>query len=323
MSRRVAGRARDPLGAVAPFVMVLIMSTGFLVSEFAAAYAEPLTFLLARYSVVLALMLVLALAAKAEWPRGSQLLHVAVAGIGIHAGYLGGMWVAVAGGMPSSVVALVTNLQPVLTGIAVAAAGARVGWRPALGLVVGLGGVVLVVTTQLTTDGVTAAGIALATLALVSVTAGVLYQKALCPAFDLRTGQVVQSAACIVVTAPFALAVESLRLEGTVPLIAALAWSVGVNTVAGMSILYGMLLRGSAEAVTSYFYLVPAVTAVLGSVLFGATVDPVTAVGIAVTMIGVALVTFRRCAPMPRQVPTGAGERAVLAGEAASRHPSR
>ncbi|WP_459077158.1 DMT family transporter [Pseudonocardia adelaidensis] len=285
--------------------MVGIMSSGFLVSQLATPHVEPLTFLLLRYAAVLVLMLALALAARAAWPRGRQLLHVAVSGTGIHAGYLGGMWLAVAGGMPSSVVALVTNLQPVLTGIALAAVGARVSARAATGLVIGFGGVALVVAARLSTDGVTASGIGLAVLALLSVTAGTLYQKALCPAFDLRTGQVVQSAACIAVTAPFAITSESFHVEWTVTVASALMWAVGVNTVAGMSILYGMLRRGSAERVTSYFYLTPAVTTVLAAVLFGEPIAPVTALGIVVTMAGVVLVTARPAGERPGGAPSG------------------
>ncbi|GAY08906.1 permease of the drug [Pseudonocardia sp. N23] len=234
-------------------------------------------------------MLVLALLARAAWPSWRRAGHLAVAGIGIQAGYLGGVWVAVAQGMPSSVTALVVNLQPVLTALAGWAAGERMGPRRAAGLVLGFLGVTLVVAEKLTTSGITTVTLALSGGALLAITAGTLYQKRFCPDFDLRTGQVVQFVASIVVTAPFALAFEDLRIDWTPAVIGALVWSVVVLTGGGISLLFLMLRRGAASQVTTYFYLVPAITAVMAFLMFGERPGWVAVAGMAVTVIGVAL----------------------------------
>lgn len=272
-------------------MFVLIWATGFVVAEYAAPYAEPLSFLLVRYVGVIVLMVVLAVIARAPWPRGRTVGHLAVAGVGIQAGYLGGVWTAVAAGMPAGVAALMVNLQPVLTAVFAVALGARVGRLQALGLVLGFLGVVLVVATNLTGVGVTALTLTLTTVALVSITAGTLYQKRFCPDFDLRTGQVVQFAAAIVVTLPFALAFESFRIEWAPQLIGALLWSVLVLTGGGVSLLYLMLRRGAAEQVTSYFYLVPGITAIIALIMFGETLGPFAVAGMVVAVLGVALAT--------------------------------
>lgn len=272
-------------------MFVLIWATGFVVAKYAAPYAEPLSFLLVRYLGVIALMVVLALLARAPWPRGRAVGHLAVAGVGIQAGYLGGVWTAVAAGMPAGVAALMVNLQPVLTAVFAVALGARVGRWQAVGLVLGFLGVVLVVATNLTGVGVTALTLTLTTVALVSITAGTLYQKRFCPDFDLRTGQVVQFAAAIAVTLPFALVFESFRIEWAPQLIGALLWSVLVLTGGGVSLLYLMLRRGAAEKVTSYFYLVPGITALIALTMFGETLGPFAVVGMVVAVLGVALAT--------------------------------
>lgn len=69
---------------------MVIWASGFVVAKYAAPYAEPLSFLLLRYGGVVVLMVVLAAVAHAPWPAPRQALHIAVAGIGIQAGYLGG-----------------------------------------------------------------------------------------------------------------------------------------------------------------------------------------------------------------------------------------
>jgi drug/metabolite transporter (DMT)-like permease len=276
-----------------PAVFVVIWASGFVVAKYAAPYAEPLSFLLLRYGGVVALMLALALVARASWPRGRAVLHIAVAGIGIQAGYLGGVWTAVAAGMPAGVAALVVNLQPVLTAVVAALLGERLGRVQVLGLLLGFAGVVLVVSSKLTTQGISPLTLGLTTMALLAITAGTLYQKHFCPQFDLRTGQVVQFGASILVTLPFALAFESFRFDWTPQLIGALAWSVLVLTGGGISLLFLMLRRGAAAQVTSYFYLVPGITAVFALLMFGETLGPVAIAGMVVAVLGVALATRR------------------------------
>ncbi|QNG55543.1 DMT family transporter [Pseudonocardia petroleophila] len=287
---------------VTPVLFVLIWATGFVVAKYAAPHAEPLSFLLVRYAGVVVLMLVLALVAGARWPRGRAIGHLAVAGIGIQAGYLGGVWGAVAAGMPAGVAALVVNLQPVLTAVVAGLTGVRLGRVQVVGLVLGFLGVVLVVSSKLTTVGITATTLGLATTALLAITAGTLYQKRFCPEFDLRTGQVVQFFASILVTLPFAFAFESFRLDWTPELVGALLWSVLVLTGGGVSLLFLMLRRGAAAQVTSYFYLVPGITALLALVMFGETLGWFAIAGMVVAVLGVALAT--RAAPAPPQAPS-------------------
>lgn len=240
-----------------------------------------------RYAGVVVLMTVLALVAGAAWPRGRAVLHLAVAGVGIHAGYLGGVWAAIGAGMPAGITALVVNLQPVLTAVLVG--GLTTGQTA--GLLLGFLGVVLTVATGLTTTGVTATTLGLTVLALLAITFGTLHQKRHVPDFDLRTGQVVQFAASIVVTLPCALAFESFRLDWAPEMVGALAWSVLVLTGGGISLLFLMLRRGAATQVTSYFYLVPGVTALIALVMFGETLSPLALVGFALAVLGVALTT--------------------------------
>jgi drug/metabolite transporter (DMT)-like permease len=272
---------------------VLIWASGFVVAKYAAPHAEPLTFLLLRYAGVVVLMLTLALLARAEWPRGRAVAHIAVAGIGIQAGYLGGVWTAVAAGMPAGVAALVVNLQPVLTAAVSGLLGQRLGRVQVFGLLLGFAGVVLVVLSKLTTAGITPLTLGLTVLSLFTITGGTLYQKRFCPEFDLRTGQVVQFLASIAVTLPFALAFETFRLDRTPELFAALAWSVLVLTGGGISLLFLMLRRGAAAQVASYFYLVPGITAVLAYAMFGETLGPTAILGMVVAVLGVALATRR------------------------------
>lgn len=276
---------------LAPFVFIVIWASGYVVAKAAAPHAEPLSFLVVRYAGVIVLMAVLAWLARAEWPaRRADVAHLAIAGVAIQALYLGGVWVAVKQGMPAGVAALIVNLQPVLTAVAGRAIGEHVRPRQWLGLALGFVGVALVVSNKMGNAGLGWTPVLLAILALLSMTAGTLYQKRFIPRFDLRTGQVVQFAASAAVTLPLALAFESFRIDWNGPVLAALLWSIVVLSGGGISLLFLMIRHGAATEVTSYMYLVPAVTAVMAWAMFDERLGAVAVLGMVVTIVGVALV---------------------------------
>lgn len=285
-------RAADTLLIrAAPALFVLLWSTGFLVSKLGAIYASPLTFLEWRYALALLLLAPMILIGGARWPASrAQAAHIAVAGVLVHAGYLGGVWTAIALGMSAGLTALVVGLQPVLTALAGPWLGERVGRRQWFGLGFGLLGVALVVGMRLELTGVSAATLALSVLALLSITAGTLYQKRFCPAFDLRTGTFVQYAAAFAVTLPFALLFEDGRMEWGPGLLFALGWSAVVLSFGAIFLLFLLIRHGAATRVVSLFYLTPPTTALMAWALFGETLTPLAVLGMGLAVFGVALV---------------------------------
>ncbi|MEK7737971.1 MAG: EamA family transporter, partial [Pseudomonadota bacterium] len=100
---------------VAPGVFVLLWSTGFIGAKLGLPDAEPLTFLLLRFAIVCALLLALVLALRRPWPVDRrQVLHIAVAGVLLHGGYLGGVFGAIHHGMAAGPVSLIVGMQPLL-----------------------------------------------------------------------------------------------------------------------------------------------------------------------------------------------------------------
>src|SRR5690242_2417645 len=77
-----------------PGFFVVLWSTGFIVAKFGLPYAPPLTFLLLRCTGVLLVLVPLLLVWRAPWPHG-RVKHIAIAGLLLQAGYLGGVWSAI------------------------------------------------------------------------------------------------------------------------------------------------------------------------------------------------------------------------------------
>jgi drug/metabolite transporter (DMT)-like permease len=285
-----------------PAVFVLIWSTGFIVARYGMPHAPPLTFLSLRYALSVACFCAWVALARAAWPSGArQWLHLAVSGVLMHAGYLGGVWAAVKTGMGAGTIALLVGLQPVLTAlwISFSAQGgpsARVSPRQWLGLALGFGGLVLVVGRKLGAGELTPWNLSLAAFALLAITTGTLYQKRFVTPCDVRTANTVQLLAAFAVTLPLAL-LETERIDWDPHFVGAMAWSVVGLTLGGSSLLYLLIQRGAATQVTSLLYLVPPTTALMAWCLFGEVLTPLMVLGMAVTAIGVALVVSREDKP--------------------------
>jgi drug/metabolite transporter (DMT)-like permease len=288
-----------------PWVFVLIWSTGFVVARYGMAHAPPLKFLTLRFAMSILCFALWIAWARPLWPSSrSQVAHLAVVGVMMQAGYLGGVWSAVKAGAGAGTVALLVGLQPVLTALwltrqsAQPAAG-RVSGLQWAGLGLGLLGVTLVLWPKLGGGELNAWNLSLALLALLSITAGTLYQKHFVGPCDVRSASLLQLLAALMVCAPLAL-FEAEPIQFELPLIGAMAWSVLVLTLGGSSLLYMLIQRGAATVVSSLMYLVPPCTALLAWLLFDELFTPAMLLGLALTAIGVALVTTRsRVLPMP------------------------
>ena len=281
---------QDALVGAMPVVFVLIWSTGFIVARYGMPYAPPMKFLALRYALSVACFAAWAFAARAAWPADRrQVRHLAVTGVLMHAGYLGGVWAAVKLGMGAGLAALLVGLQPVLTAVWISARGGAVSRRQWAGLVLGFGGLALVVWQKLDVGEINPANFALALAALLSITAGTLYQKRFLAPCDVRTANLVQLCAALVVTLPLAL-LETEAMQWNGQLIGALAWSVLALTLGGSSLLYLLIQRGAATAVTSLLYLVPPCTALMAWLLFAEPIAATTVVGMAFAALGVSLV---------------------------------
>ncbi len=273
-----------------PVVFVLIWSTGFIVARYGMPHAPPLKFLAMRYLLSVICFGVWAWLARAALPVArAQWGHLAVTGVLMHAGYLGGVWAAVKLGMGAGLVALLVGLQPVLTAVWVSSQGGRVTRRQWGGLALGFAGLALVVWQKLGLGEIHALNLALAGLALISITVGTLYQKRFVAPCDVRAASLVQLGAAFAVTLPLAL-LEGEAMRWNTELVAAMAWSVLALTLGGSSLLYLLIQRGAATSVTSLLYLVPPSTALMAWALFGEPITAMTVAGMALTAFGVSLV---------------------------------
>lgn len=287
--------------AAAPALFVLLWSTGFIGARFGLPYIEPLTFLAVRMIFVVAILGVIALAARTRWPTRAEVGHSLMAGAMVHGLYLGGVFTAISQGVPAGISALIPGLQPILTStIASRFMGEPVSRTQWLGLVLGLAGVVLVLHNREMVAAGSVIGWIATFVSLIGITLGTLYQKRYCGGIDWRAGNLVQyiGAGCLFWLGAFGFETRVIHWSGE--LIFAMSWLVLVLSLGAVGLMYWLIRRSAATGFASLFYLVPAVTALLAYFLFGERLDALSIAGMVVCAVGVVLVN--RGAAKPARV---------------------
>ena len=284
---------------LAPALFVAIWSTGWVSARYGADYADPLTFLSARFVLAFVAMLVIIGFSRAEWPKGRGILHAMMSGVLLHALYLGGVWWAIAHGVPTGISGLVAAIQPILTAfLAPLILRERIGPLQWAGIFLGFAGIVFVLEPKLSVIdpahlAETLEPLAINMLAMVSVTFGTFYQKRFIPKGDLRTVTALQYAGAFIIVTPAALLLEPLRLDWGLPLIAVMAWSVLALSLGAIGLLLLLIREGAVSRAAALIYLVPPSVAIEAWIAYGETMQIVQLVGLGLTVLGVALATRR------------------------------
>lgn len=288
-----ASRSWHASAALVPALFVLLWSTGFIGAKLGLPHAEPFTFLAVRMVIAGALLLAFALVSGAPWPANAAAAgRIAIAGLLVHAVYLGGVFYAIAHGLPAGIAALIVGIQPLLTAaLAARLLGERVTRAQWFGLALGLAGVAMVVGGRggAGVGQVSAGGIVAILAALFGITLGTLYQKRHCAGMDLRSGGVIQYGATALALGALAFGCETRHIEWAGEFVFALAWLVLVLSVGAVGLLYTLIRRGEAARVASLFYLTPPVTAVMAWGLFDERLGALSLAGMVVVMAGVVL----------------------------------
>ena len=278
-----------------PALFVFLWSTGFIAAKAGLADSGPLTFLAMRFGLVSLLMLLLFPVLRPAWPATrTEILHLVVLGLLMQVTYFGGAWLSMATGVGAGTAALILSMQPVLTAlVAGPVLGERLGRHQWLGLGLGLAGVGLVVDQKLGQGLGTVAGMAWCFVALLAITCGTLYQKRFCPAMDVHSGLFIQFVAAFVVLVPLAWLVEGWRVTWTTGFVAALVWVAVFLSLISVMLLTVMIKRHEASRITSLFFLVPPVTALIAWLLLGETMGPLAVAGLGLAVSGVAMAMYR------------------------------
>lgn len=190
-------------------------------------------------------------------------------------------------GITPGVLATLLGVQPILTQFITER---RCTGLRALGLALAMAGLTLVVYQSLMVAHFSLSGMLFAFIALSCMTAGTLLQKGMTqPPLAVLPLQYAVGLLMCTLALPF----EPLRVEWRPAFVLPLLWMAVVISVLATFLLYRLIQRGNLVQVTSLFYLIPAVTALLDYLLLGHALAALSLLGMAGIVFGVMLV-FRR-----------------------------
>ncbi len=278
---------------LAPVMFLCLWSGGYVVAKIGLEFAEPLTILALRYALVVLAMGALFLVLRPPVPKTSAgWLHLIVVGVLMQTVYFGMSYMAFGSGVAAGTVALIMSLQPILVAlVAPFWASERVGWRCWIGLALGLTGTVIVILARLEVAAPPWIGFGFAVLGLAGIIIATLWEKRFRVSQHPVTANLIGFAAGLAGILPFALVLETQRIDWTWEFGAALSYLVIGNSLLAVSLLLAMIRAGAVSRVSSLFFLVPPLAALLAWVALDEAMPWLGWLGMAIAGAGVWIAT--------------------------------
>ncbi len=268
-------------------LFVLLWSSGAIFSRWGLEHASAFAFLFFRCAIALAVLLAIGLWRRQCLPAPGTRRRVALIGVLMIGSYQICYLLALEQGITPGVLATLLGVQPILTQFITER---RCTGLRAFGLALAMAGLTLVVYQSLMVAHVSPSGMLFAFIALGSMTAGTLLQKGMTqPPLAVLPLQYAIGLLMCTLALPF----EPLRVDWRPEFVLPLLWMAVVISVLATFLLYRLIQRGNLVQVTSLFYLIPAVTALLDYLLLGHALAALSLLGMAGIVLGVMLV-FRR-----------------------------
>ncbi|QJU39095.1 DMT family transporter [Serratia marcescens] len=268
-------------------LFVLLWSSGAIFSRWGLEHASAFAFLFFRCAIALAVLLAIGLWRRQCLPAAGTRRRVTLIGVLMIGSYQICYLLSLERGITPGVLATLLGVQPILTQFITER---RCTGLRALGLALALAGLTLVVYQSLMVAHFSLSGMLFAFIALGCMTAGTLLQKGMTqPPLAVLPLQYAVGLLMCALALPF----EPLRVEWRPEFVLPLLWMAVVISVLATFLLYRLIQRGNLVQVTSLFYLIPAVTALLDYLLLGHALAALSLLGMAGIVLGVMLV-FRR-----------------------------
>ena len=283
-------------------LFVLLWSSGAIFAELGIRHAPAFAFLLMRFALACAALGLFGLWRGRWLPARGTRWRVALTGALLTGGYSICYLLALSRGLTPGLLATILGAQPILTMLATER---RYSPRRLAGLVIALAGLVLVVHPGGNAATASTGGALLGLASLACITVGAICQKRIAQApIDVLP---LQNAVGLVMCAAIAPAMP-LAFKPDATLVVSLLWLGLVISVVAQLLFYRLVQRGDLVNVTSLFYLVPIVTALMDYAFLGNRLRAGEIAGMAAILSGLALVLSadRQTRGIGRRV--GAGE---------------
>jgi drug/metabolite transporter (DMT)-like permease len=246
---------------------------GYPIGNVAVAAMSPMAVLVFRFGIAAAILGTWTALARVPWPKGRQLVHVAITGLLMQAVQFCFLYMAIQRGAPAVLCAVVIAMNPVATAL-LAAVFLRDRLGPAkLGaLALGVAAVLAACASRLAAEHGVDPVLVLLLVALLGLAAGGVYQQRFCAGVDYRAASAVQNGVALV-PAIALMALTPFAIHNAAHAAAAVAGVVLCNATLAVSLYVRAISMHGAHAVAMLFCVIPAVAGVLSWLMLGQRVD--------------------------------------------------
>ncbi|CAI3129365.1 hypothetical protein MWMV2_MWMV2_01776 [Acinetobacter oleivorans] len=265
-------------------IFVLLWGSAAIFTRWGLDNASPIALLILRFSTALIALSVLAIFRKRFLPKHGTRKQVLLTGLLMIAGYSICYFKAMAHGVTPGLMATIMGIQPILT---LCLLEKSLQKERLFGLLIALAGLILLVWKSLTMSFIAPIGIFFALAALICITFGAIMQKNIqqAPTDVLPLQYVVSLVVCLFIV-PF----EHFEITWNSQLIISVLFLGILISVVAQLLLYRLLSQGNIVNVTSLFYLVPIVTALLDFLILKNKLPLAGLIGMIAILLGLLLV---------------------------------
>lgn len=265
-------------------IFVLLWGSAAIFTRWGLDNASPIALLMLRFAIALFVLLLIAIFRKRLLPKHGTRKQVLLAGLLIIAGYSICYFKAMAHGVTPGLMATIMGIQPILT---LCLLEKNLQKEKLFGLLIALAGLILLVWKSLTMSFIAPIGIFFALTALICITFGAIMQKNIQqPPTDVLPLQYIVSLVVCLFIVPF----EHFEIAWNSQLIISVLFLGVLISVVAQLLLYRLLNQGNLVNVTSLFYLVPVVTALLDFLILKNKLPLAGLIGMIAILLGLLLV---------------------------------
>jgi len=263
---------------------VLLWGSAAIFTRWGLDNASPIALLILRFSTALIVLSLLAIFRKRLLPKHGTRKQVLLTGLLMIAGYSICYFKAMAHGVTPGLMATIMGIQPILT---LCIIEKNLQKERLVGLCIALAGLILLVWKSLTMSFIAPIGMFFALTALICITFGAIMQKNIqqAPTDVLPLQYIISLVVCLFIV-PF----EHFEITWNSQLIISVLFLGILISVVAQLLLYRLLSQGNIVNVTSLFYLVPVVTALLDFLILKNTLPLAGLIGMIAILLGLLLV---------------------------------
>ena len=277
---------------VFPFIFILLWSSAFITTKPIVDNSEPFSALAFRFFFVAIGFLLFSLYSKNLIViKKKNQLEFLISGVLFHGFYLGGVFFSISIGMPAGIAALIVTLQPILTNILSGPIlNEKISIKQWIGAILGFIGATLVLGLDLGTD-IPVLGLIATIVALIAITSSTIWQKKLSNNIPLAVSNFYQAIGGCLFHTLIVIFFTKPYINFTTTFFISMSHQIFLVSFGAFTILMFLIKKNSASKTVSIFFLIPAVSALMGWFFLDEILTKIDLMGFFIATLGVYIAT--------------------------------